>query len=76
VGEAQTIEGRPSSLLVVLVVGALLLNDSRGDTVEITLTVNGDATSTTSGILLEDTDLLEGLEDLSSRNEKEVDESV
>jgi hypothetical protein len=55
---------RNANALVVLL-GAGLLNDRGGDTVEVTLAVNGDAATTTGSVLLEDTDLLEGLENLA-----------
>lgn len=56
---------RRASLLVVLSSRALLLDDSRGDAVEVTLAVNRDAAATTGGVLLEDADLLERLENLA-----------
>jgi hypothetical protein len=52
-------------LLILILTLALSLNESRGDAVKITLAVLRDATSTTGGILLKDTNLLEGLEDLA-----------
>jgi len=64
-GVSSSYPEEKNRLLVILVVGALLLNDGGSDTVEITLSVNGDSATTTGGVLLENADLLKGLEDLS-----------
>lgn len=51
--------------LVVLLRRALLLDDRRGDAVEVTLAVDGDAAAAAGSVVLEDTNLLKGLEDLA-----------
>jgi len=52
-------------LLVVLVILLVLLDAGLGDTVQVTLAGLGDATATLVLVGLEDTDLLEGLENLA-----------
>lgn len=51
--------------LVRFLLRALLLKDRGSDAVEVALAVNRDAAAATSGVLLKNTDLLEGLEDLA-----------
>lgn len=60
-------------LLVVLILLLLGLDSGLGDTVQITLAGLGDTAATLVLILLKDTDLLEGLEDLAVDRAGSVD---
>lgn len=61
--DAASNRGNALTLLVILLL-LLLLDGGLGDTVQITLTLLGDATTTLEAVL-NDTDLLESLEDLA-----------
>jgi hypothetical protein len=60
-------------LLVILVVVVLGLDSSLGDTVQITLARLGDTTATLLLVVLENTDLLQGLNDLSVDRSGSID---
>jgi hypothetical protein len=62
---SDIITARKQARLLVILLLFLLLDDSLGNTVQITLTRLGDAAATLLLVLLQNADLLESLEDLA-----------
>lgn len=66
-------DSSPAPLLVILVILLVGLGGGLGDTVQVTLASLGDAAAALLLVLLEDADLLEGLEDLAVDGARGVD---
>lgn len=64
-GKGERRERKSTYLVRLLGRLADLLHNGRSDTVEVTLTVDGDAATSTGGILLQDVDFFKSLQDLA-----------